>query len=124
MRSLFWRLILLSPLLLLVVLFALSNTESVRLGLWPTDLLVEAPLSLLMLAAMAFAFLVGALSTWVVGLGARLRARRAEQAAASLRAELEAAKARLAHAEQIPSSTILPPAAPERLGGPPVAARN
>ncbi len=110
MRTLLWRLILLSPLLLLVILFALSNTESVRLGLWPTDLLIEAPLSLLMLMAMAFAFLVGALSTWVVGIGARLRARRAEQAATALRTELETLRARLARAEAPPSATVLPPA--------------
>jgi len=109
MRSLFWRLIFLSPLLLLVILFALSNTESVRLGLWPTDLLIEAPLSLIMLMAMGFAFLVGALSTWVVGLGARLRARRAEQAAIALRTELETLRARLARAEAPPSATILSP---------------
>jgi lipopolysaccharide assembly protein A len=110
MRTLFWRLILLSPLLLLVILFALSNTGSVRLGLWPTDLLIEAPLSLLMLMAMGLAFLVGALSTWFVGLGARLRARRAEQAAIALRTELEALRARLARAEATPSATVLPPA--------------
>ena len=46
MRSLFWRLILLAPLFLLFVLFALSNTAPARIGLWPTDLVVEAPLSL------------------------------------------------------------------------------
>ncbi|MCC6717186.1 MAG: LapA family protein [Acetobacteraceae bacterium] len=109
MRSLLWRLILLSPLLLLVVLFALSNPESVRLGLWPTNLLVQAPLSLLMLAAMGIAFLLGALTTWVVGLGTRLRARRAEAAAAALRTELQALQARLARAEQPPGATILPP---------------
>jgi|GEM_PF-859814 len=109
MRTVLWRLILLSPLLLLVILFALSNTESVRLGLWPTDLLIEAPLSLIMLMAMGFAFLVGALSTWVVGLGARLRARRAEQATTALRTELETLRARLARAEARPSATVLPP---------------
>jgi lipopolysaccharide assembly protein A len=110
MRSLLWRLILLSPLLLLVILFVLSNTENVRVGLWPTDLLVEAPLSLLMLMAMGFAFLVGALTTWIVGLGARMRARRAEQANAALRAELDSLRARLARAEAPPSTTILAPA--------------
>lgn len=114
MRSIFWRLILLSPLFLVFVLFALSNTAPARIGLWPTDLLVEAPLSLMILVAMGFAFLLGALSTWVVGIGARLRARRFEQEAARLRAELEAAQARLARTSQTPSTTILPPASPGR----------
>ena len=110
MRSLFWRLILLSPLLLLVVLFALSNTEMVRLGLWPTTWLIAAPLSLVILCAMAVAFLLGALTTWVVGVAARLRARRAEHEAAALRTELAAIQARIANAGHLPSATILPPA--------------
>ncbi len=109
MRSLFWRLILLSPLFLLLVLFALSNTGPARIGLWPTDLVVEAPLSLMILAAMGAAFLLGALSTWVVGLGARMRARRLAQEAARLRAELEAAQARLARASRAPGGTVLAP---------------
>ena len=109
MRSLFWRLILLSPLLLLVILFALSNTEMVSLTLWPTDLLVAAPLSLVILCAMGLAFLLGALTTWVAGLGSRLRARRAGQEAAALRTELAATQARMANAGQLPSATLLPP---------------
>ena len=113
MRSLFWRLILLSPFFLLFVLFALSNTEPARIGLWPTDLMVEAPLSLMILGAMGLAFLLGAISTWVVGIGARMRARRFEQEAARLRAELEAAQTRLARASRAPSQTILPPAGRE-----------
>ena len=113
MRSLFWRLILLAPLFLLFVLFALSNTAPARIGLWPTDLVVEAPLSLMILAAMGLAFLLGAISTWVVGVGARLRARRLAQEAARLRAELEAAQARLARANQAPAGTVLAPPARE-----------
>ena len=111
MRSLFWRLILLSPLFLLFVLFALSNTEPARIGLWPTDLVVEAPLSLMILTAMGFAFLLGAISTWMVGIGARMRARRFENDAARLRAELEAAQARVARLSREPSGTVLPPPA-------------
>jgi len=119
MRSVPWRLLLISPLLLLVVLFALSNTESVRVGLWPTGLLLEAPLSLVVLAAMALAFVLGALTTWVVGVGARMRARRAEQAAEALRAEIQALSGRLARERQVGEikttvATILPPAVPVR----------
>jgi lipopolysaccharide assembly protein A len=115
MRSYIWRLILLSPLLLLIVLFTLSNTESARIALWPTDLMVEAPLSLLMLLAMGVAFLAGALTTWIVGFRARLRARRAEQANAALRAEVDSLRTRLARAEAPPNTTtILPPATASR----------
>ena len=63
-----------------------------------------------MLVAMGAAFLLGALSTWVAGLGARLRARRAEQAVVALRAELQVAQARLQGPGPPPGTTILPPA--------------
>ena len=110
MRRLGWRLLLIAPLLLLAVVFALSNAEPVRLDLWPTDLVFVAPLSLLMLGAMGLAFLAGALATWFAGIGARKRARRAERSVAALQAELDAARSRLTRAEQPPA--ILPPIAP------------
>lgn len=66
------------PFVLLLVLFALSNTAPVRLMLWPTDLLLTAPLSLAILIGMALAFLLGAGLVWFAELGQRRRARRAE----------------------------------------------
>jgi uncharacterized integral membrane protein len=83
------------PLLLLLVLFALSNSQPVRLGLWPTDLALESPLSLAVLAAMAAAFLLGALMLWSEVLGARRRARRAEYAQRLLEAQVQELRARL-----------------------------
>ena len=73
------RLIVTLPLLILLVLFALSNREAVRLGLWPTGLTLDAPVSVAVLVAAAIAFLFGALFIWVGELGQRRRARRAEQ---------------------------------------------
>ena len=66
------------PILLIFALFALSNPAPVRLGLWPTDLSVEVPVSLAVLVAAAIAFFLGALVLWTSVLGARMRARRAE----------------------------------------------
>ncbi|MCL2428536.1 MAG: LapA family protein [Alphaproteobacteria bacterium] len=66
------------PFLLLLVLFALSNTSPVRLALWPTDFGLTAPLSVAMLLGMAIAFLLGAGLVWFAELGQRRRARRAE----------------------------------------------
>jgi uncharacterized integral membrane protein len=99
------RLLLLSPFLLLLVLFALSNTASVRLGLWPTGWSLEAPLSLAILGAMAVAFLIGGLLVWITELRYRRRARRAEQAVRLLEAQVQALKARL------PQAALGPPAA-------------
>lgn len=82
------RLIIGIPLLILVVLFALSNTQPVRLGLWPTDLQVEVPLSVAVLVGMGIAFLAGGLTVWLGSLGQRRRARDAEHAARLLEAQI------------------------------------
>jgi putative membrane protein len=88
-----------------LVLFALSNTEVVGLGLWPMDYRIEVHLSLAILAAMAIAFLLGALVVWMSELSQRRRARRAERTVRLLEAQIEALQAR------IPASVSLPPAA-------------
>jgi putative membrane protein len=77
-----------------IVLFALSNTEMVRLGIWPTDYGLDMHLSLAILVAMAIAFLLGALVVWMSALAQRRRARRAERTVRMLEAEIEALKAR------------------------------
>lgn len=84
-----------------LVLFALSNTEVVRLGLWPTGYGIEVHLSIAILVAMAIAFLLGALVVWVSELAQRRRARRAERTVRLLEAQIEELKAR----------TTLPPGA-------------
>lgn len=78
MRFLRW--LIAAPFLLLLVLFALSNTTTLKLGLWPTDYTIEWPASAVILVAMAIAFMAGALLMWVSELGQRRRARRAEYA--------------------------------------------
>jgi len=90
------RLVIALPLLLLLVLFALSNTTPVRLGIWPSDYSVQVPLSLAVLAGMAIAFLVGGLLVWIAELGQRRRARHAEQTVRLLEAQVQDLKARLA----------------------------
>jgi len=84
------RLLISAPFLLLVVLFALSNTAPVALGLWPTNLAFRLPLSLAVLAGMAIAFLAGALLVWGETLRQRRRARRAEARVRLLEARLSA----------------------------------
>lgn len=98
------RLLILAPILLLLVLFALSNTAPVRLGLWPTGFSVEAPLSLVILAGMAVAFLIGGVLVWMSELAQRRRARRAEHAIRLLEAQIAELKARVP-APMLPPST-------------------
>jgi len=84
------RALLLIPFLIVLVAFALSNPQHVQLALWPTDLSLEAPLSIAILAASGSFFFLGALFVWFGTIAARGRARRAERRAASLEAELRA----------------------------------
>ena len=89
------RLLIAAPFLLLLVIFALSNRAVVALGLWPTDLHLAAPLSLVVFAAAGIGLLLGACLVWVNELRQRRRARRAEAATRRLEAEVQALKARL-----------------------------
>lgn len=82
------RYLLVLPLLVLLILFGLSNRESVALRLWPFDLAWVAPLSVAVLVAAALAFLFGARVAWLGALPHRRRARRLEEAARVLEAEL------------------------------------
>ncbi|MDB5373631.1 MAG: conjugal transfer protein [Belnapia sp.] len=82
------RWILLLPLLVLLILFGLSNRQEVYLYLWPFDLAWAAPLSIAILLIGALCFLFGAIVAWVSGLTHRGRARRAEEAARLLEAEV------------------------------------
>jgi uncharacterized integral membrane protein len=88
-----------------LVLFALSNTETVRLFLWPTDYGLDVPLSLAILVAMGIAFVLGALAVWLSVLSQRRRARRAERTVRVLREEVNTLKAR------VEPGLSLPPAA-------------
>ena len=85
-----------------LVLFLLSNTEVVRLGVWPTDYELQVHLSIAILVAMAVAFLLGALVVWVSELSQRRRARRAEQKVRLLEARIEAMQASAAPRMSLP----------------------
>ncbi|PHK95043.1 conjugal transfer protein [Pseudoroseomonas rhizosphaerae] len=75
-------------LLLVLVLFTISNTDPVSLQLWPFDLSWEVPLAGAVLGAAALFFLLGALVAWGGALRYRRRASRMQRAAQLLEAEL------------------------------------
>jgi putative membrane protein len=89
------------PFLLLLVVFALSNAGTVQLGLWPTDLSIDAPLSLAVLGAAGLFFILGAIVVWIGSLNQRRRARRAESRVRALERELEGLRPR-------PNSLVMP----------------
>jgi uncharacterized integral membrane protein len=80
--------------ILVLVLFALSNRQAVSIGFWPTDYAAQVPLSVAMLVGMAVAFFLGASVVWVGKLGLGRRARRAEAAVLRLQAQLTEAEQR------------------------------
>ena len=91
-----------APFLIFLLLFAVSNREMVRIALWPTDWTVEVMLAVAVLGAAAIAFLLGALTVWVTGLGRGRRLRRAEQTVALLEDQNRALKLRAGHSSTTP----------------------
>lgn len=89
------RLLISLPILLLLVLFALSNTAPVQIGIWPTGVSLHAPLSLVVLGGMAIAFLLGGVLVWFAEVGQRRRARRAERTIRMLEQQVQELKARM-----------------------------
>jgi uncharacterized integral membrane protein len=99
------RLLITAPLLVLLVLFTLSNPQPARLALWPVDVTIEVPLAIAILATLVVGLLLGGLSVWFPALRYRLRARRAEERARRLEAKLERLQVQLA-------SRLPPPGGP------------
>lgn len=99
------RLLITLPLLLILVLFALSNRAPVRLAFWPTDYALELPLSMAVLGGMAVAFLAGGFLVWLSALAQRRRARHAEQTVRLLEAQVQELKARQPHLSMPPPQT-------------------
>ena len=89
-----------APLLLVLLLFTLSNTAPVQLGFWPTDYTITLPLSVALIVGMGLAFLLGGLSVWPGSLRQRRRARLAERQVALLQAQLDA------HTDAPPPTTL------------------
>jgi uncharacterized integral membrane protein len=82
------RALILTPFLLILVAFAISNPQPASLALWPTDVTLDAPLSIEVLVIAGVFFWLGALIVWFPSLAARRRARIAERRVAALEAEL------------------------------------
>ncbi len=117
MRKLVMALIVV-PLLIIFVAFAVANRASVTVTFDPFDSVdpafaLKMPLFLLILTLIAFGIIVGGIVTWFGQRRWRVRARRAEQETASLREKLQS--------RQWPAQPQLPPGEPAPLSFPPAA---
>ncbi len=87
------RILLAIPLIFILIVFALSNKQVVDLGLWPTDIQIELPVSIAVLGIAGLFFLFGALVAWGGTLVERNRRHRAEATIRQLEAQLAATRA-------------------------------
>ncbi len=72
--------------ILVLVIFLLSNRTEVSLGFWPTDLALAVPLGAVTVAILVLGFLLGLLFHLPHRMSATRRARRAERRVAELEA--------------------------------------
>lgn len=93
MKIVFWFFVLLVAAVL--SLFAISNREPVTLAFWPVPFLMEVPLYVAVLVALAVGFLLGEFASWIAGRRQRRDARRHRRRIASLETELLATQAQL-----------------------------
>lgn len=92
MRILGW--IVAFPLIVLAMVFAVANRQSVRLDLWPLPWGVDLPAYLAVLGALVLGIVIGIVAMWLSGHGARVSARTNRRRAQSLERQLEAERAR------------------------------
>jgi uncharacterized integral membrane protein len=91
MKFLFWLVLVLVVAVLIV--FAVSNRETVTIDFWPLPTLVDIPLYLVILGTLVFGFIVGELMGWIGSWRWRREARRGRDRIAMLERELAAAQA-------------------------------
>lgn len=92
MRFLWWTA--LAVVAVVLILFAVSNRETVSVGLWPLAAAIEAPLYLMVLGMLLVGFVAGELVGWIGGWHWWREARRSRERIAMLERELEAERAR------------------------------
>ena len=92
MRFLWWTGLALAALLL--ILFAVTNRQTVTVGLWPLPYFAELPLYLVVLVTLIVGFFFGEVVAWIGAWHWRREARRSRERIAELERELEAERAR------------------------------
>jgi uncharacterized integral membrane protein len=97
---------------LLLVVFAVSNRESVTVTFWPLPVLIEAPLYLVVLLATLLGFLFGEVVAWIGGRRWRRHARQRRRRVEALERELAATQAQLRPAPSPAGTRLAVPGAP------------
>jgi uncharacterized integral membrane protein len=103
LRVLYWSAVVLTA--IAVSLFAVSNRERVALAFWPLSSVAEAPLFLVVVAALLCGLAIGAAAAWIKGGRRRRELRECRRQNAALARELAATQSRLAPQ----AGEVLPP---------------
>jgi len=97
MKLIYW--LIAGPLIVLAVLFALSNRGTVELSIWPLPFTLPAPIYLVALGGLAVGFFAGGVVAWFGAGRARARARAAERTVRARDVELEDLRRKVKEAE-------------------------
>jgi putative membrane protein len=92
---------------ILLILFAVSNRETISLELWPLPFLVDLPLYLLFFLSLLVGAVIGASAARIVGRGTRRELRRHRRRSEALERELAATHSQLENRPE-PPMTALP----------------
>jgi uncharacterized integral membrane protein len=92
---------------MLLILFAVSNRETVSLELWPLPFLVDLPLYLLFFLSLLVGTVIGASAARIAGRGTRRELRRHRRRSEALERELAATHSQLENRPE-PTTTALP----------------
>ena len=84
----------------LLVIFAVSNRQSVEVTFWPFPVTIASPLSFVVLGAVLLAFLIGQFVAWLAAQRWRREARAKQRRIEALERELAATQAQLRPAEE------------------------
>src|SRR3546814_7084194 len=97
MRILYW--IVVAPIMRIAVLFAISNRQTVMLGLWPLPYEISVPVYLIAMLPLAAGFIAGGMVAWIGAGKARARARAGTRQINAQEREIAALPGRLAGME-------------------------
>jgi uncharacterized integral membrane protein len=92
---------------ILLILFAVSNRETVSVGFWPLPFLADVPLYLLCFLSLLIGALIGSAVTWTAGHRNRRELRARRRRIEALERELTATQSQLEH-HPAPAKTQLP----------------
>ena len=110
----FISVIVLAPLAIVIVMFAVANREIVGVSFDPFDsahpaFAVNVPMFILIFVLVGLGVLIGGIAAWLKQHKWRTRARRAESDARELRAELDARRAQPGVPAMLDNPTLLVP---------------